>query len=42
MSENQALHVMMTAQRRGSCVIAIFTKNIAEAKATRQSVVIHN
>jgi ATP-dependent Clp protease adaptor protein ClpS len=35
MSENQALHVMMTAHRRGACVVAVYTKDVAEAKATK-------
>lgn len=26
---------MMTAHQRGVCVVAVFTKNVAEAKATR-------
>ena len=35
MSENQALRVMMTAHRRGACVVAVYTKDVAEAKATK-------
>ncbi len=35
MSEEQAYRVMMTAHRRGSCVVAVFTKEVAETKATR-------
>jgi ATP-dependent Clp protease adaptor protein ClpS len=34
MSEDQALRVMMTAHRRGACVVAVYTKDVAEAKAT--------
>jgi ATP-dependent Clp protease adaptor protein ClpS len=34
MSEDQALRVMITAHRRGACVVAVYTKDIAEAKAT--------
>jgi ATP-dependent Clp protease adaptor protein ClpS len=34
MSEDQALRVMMTAHRRGVCVVAVFTKDVAETKAT--------
>ena len=34
MSEDQALRVMVTAHTRGTCVVAVFTKNIAETKAT--------
>ena len=34
MSEDQALRVMITAHRRGACVVAVFTKEVAEAKAT--------
>jgi ATP-dependent Clp protease adaptor protein ClpS len=35
MSEDQAYRVMMTAHRRGSCVVAVYTRDIAETKATR-------
>jgi ATP-dependent Clp protease adaptor protein ClpS len=35
MSEEQAHRVMTTAHRRGSCVVAVFTKDVAETKATR-------
>jgi len=35
MSESQALRVMMTAHRRGACVVAVYTKDVAEAKATK-------
>ncbi len=34
MSEEQARRVMMTAHQRGVCVVAVFTKDVAEAKAT--------
>ena len=34
MSEGQALRVMMTAHRRGACVVAVYTKDVAEAKAS--------
>jgi len=34
MSEDQALRVMITAHRRGVCVVAVYTKDVAEAKAT--------
>jgi ATP-dependent Clp protease adaptor protein ClpS len=34
MNEDQALRVMMTAHRRGACVVAVYTKDVAEAKAT--------
>ena len=33
MSESQAYQVMMTAHRRGACVIAVYTKDVAETKA---------
>ncbi|GAA0575052.1 ATP-dependent Clp protease adapter ClpS [Craurococcus roseus] len=33
--EEQARRVMMTAHRRGACVVAVFTRDVAEAKATR-------
>src|SRR5438270_8176462 len=35
MSEEQAYRVMMTAHRRGVCVVAVYTKDVAEEKATR-------
>jgi ATP-dependent Clp protease adaptor protein ClpS len=35
MSEEQAYHVMITAHRRGVCVVAVFTRDVAETKATR-------
>ena len=35
MSEDQAYRVMMTAHRRGVCVVAVFEKDVAETKATR-------
>jgi ATP-dependent Clp protease adaptor protein ClpS len=35
MSEGQAHRVMITAHRRGICVVAVFTKDIAESKAMR-------
>ena len=33
--EAQALGIMMTAHTKGACVVAVFTKEIAETKATR-------
>ena len=35
LSEDQAYRVMMTAHRRGVCVVAVFTRDVAETKATR-------
>ena len=35
MSGDQAYRVMMTAHRRGACVVAVYTKDVAETKATR-------
>jgi len=35
MTEDEAYKVMITAHRRGVCVVAVFTKDIAETKATR-------
>ena len=34
LAEEQARQVMMTAHQRGVCVVAVFTREIAEAKAT--------
>ena len=33
MSEEQAYNVMMTAHRKGACVIAVYAKDVAETKA---------
>jgi ATP-dependent Clp protease adaptor protein ClpS len=35
MSEDQAYKVMITAHRLGACVVGVFTKDVAETKATR-------
>jgi ATP-dependent Clp protease adaptor protein ClpS len=35
MSEEQAYRVMITAHKRGACVVAVFTRDVAESKATR-------
>lgn len=35
LSEEQAQRVMMTAHRRGACVVGVFTRDVAETKATR-------
>ena len=35
MTEDQATKVMLTAHQRGVCVVAVFTKDVAETKATR-------
>src|SRR5215470_804796 len=35
MNEDQAYNVMITAHKRGVCVVAVFTKDVAETKATR-------
>jgi ATP-dependent Clp protease adaptor protein ClpS len=35
MNENQAYQVMVTAHKRGACVVAVFTRDVAESKATR-------
>ncbi len=35
MSEEQAYRVMITAHKRGACVVAVFTRDVAETKATR-------
>lgn len=34
MSEDQAYRVMMTAHQRGAGVVAVYTKDVAESKAT--------
>lgn len=35
MSEDQARRVMITAHTKGSCVVAVFTRDVAETKAAR-------
>jgi ATP-dependent Clp protease adaptor protein ClpS len=35
MTEEEAHRVMLTAHRRGACVVAVFARDIAETKATR-------
>ncbi|WP_163267833.1 ATP-dependent Clp protease adapter ClpS [Chelativorans alearense] len=35
LSQDQAYRVMITAHRRGVCVVAVFPKDVAETKATR-------
>src|SRR5258708_3843621 len=35
MNADQAYRVMMTAHRRGACVVAVYAKDVAETKATR-------
>jgi ATP-dependent Clp protease adaptor protein ClpS len=35
MTEEQAYRVMMTAHRRGACVVAVYARDIAETKAAR-------
>jgi ATP-dependent Clp protease adaptor protein ClpS len=34
MSRDQAYRVMMTAHQKGACVVAVYTKDVAETKAT--------
>lgn len=34
-SEDEAYHIMVTAHRKGACVVAVFTKDIAETKTTQ-------
>jgi ATP-dependent Clp protease adaptor protein ClpS len=33
MNEDEAYNIMITAHRRGACVIAVFTKDVADTKA---------
>ena len=33
MNETQAYHVMMTAHQKGACVIAVYTRDVADTKA---------
>jgi ATP-dependent Clp protease adaptor protein ClpS len=34
MTEDEAYRVMMTAHQRGACVVAAYTRDVAESKAT--------
>ncbi|MCR9124324.1 MAG: ATP-dependent Clp protease adapter ClpS [Phyllobacteriaceae bacterium] len=34
-TEDQAYRIMITAHRQGSCVVAVFTRDVAETKAAR-------
>jgi ATP-dependent Clp protease adaptor protein ClpS len=34
MTEDQSYRVMVTAHQRGVCVVAVFTRDVAESKAT--------
>ena len=33
MTEDEAFNVMMTAHRKGACVVAVYTRDVAETKA---------
>ena len=33
-SDDEAYHIMITAHRKGSCVVAVYTRDIAETKAS--------
>jgi ATP-dependent Clp protease adaptor protein ClpS len=35
MTEGQSYRVMLTAHKRGACVVAVYTRDVAETKATR-------
>jgi ATP-dependent Clp protease adaptor protein ClpS len=35
MNQEQAYRVMITAHKRGACVVAVFARDVAETKATR-------
>ena len=41
-TEDQAYHIMITAHTKGACVVAVFTKEIAETKATRATEMARN
>jgi len=42
MTEDQAHRVMITAHMKGSCVVAVFTQEVAETKATRATEMARN
>lgn len=35
MTDDHAYKVMITAHKKGACVVAVFTRDVAETKATR-------
>jgi ATP-dependent Clp protease adaptor protein ClpS len=35
LSEDQAYRVMMTAHRKGACVVSVYPRDVAETKASR-------
>jgi ATP-dependent Clp protease adaptor protein ClpS len=41
-TEDQAYRIMVTAHTKGACVVAVFTQEIAEAKATRATEMARN
>lgn len=41
-TEDQAHRIMITAHTKGSCVVAVFTQEIAETKATRATEMARN
>lgn len=41
-TEDQAYRIMITAHTKGACVVAVFTQEIAEAKATRATEMARN
>ena len=34
-TDDEAYHIMITAHRKGVCVVAVFTRDVAETKAAR-------
>jgi ATP-dependent Clp protease adaptor protein ClpS len=41
-TEDQARRIMITAHTKGACVVAVFTQEIAESKATRATEMARN
>jgi ATP-dependent Clp protease adaptor protein ClpS len=41
-TEDQAYRIMITAHTKGACVVAVFTQEIAESKATRATEMARN
>jgi len=37
MNADQAYRVMMTAHQKGACVVAVYTKDVVESKATNST-----
>lgn len=41
MTDDEAYNVMLTAHQRGACVVAVYTREVAETKATEANDLAH-